>query len=59
MSMAINRDKTPGVVILDPFYMRETILMDDGDASLAVGYIKDFMLENASKDLFLTTYSPK
>ena len=59
MAMTIKRDQTPGVAILDPFYMRESVLMDNGDATLAVGYIKDFMLENASKDLFLTTYSPK
>jgi len=59
MSMSIKRDQTPSVAILDPFYMRESVLMDDGDASLAAGYIKEFMLENASKDFFLTTYSPK
>ena len=59
MSMSIKRDQTPSVAILDPFYMRESVLMDDGDATLAAGYIKDFMLENASKDFFLMTYSPK
>jgi hypothetical protein len=42
--MSIRRDKTPSVAILDPFYMRESILMDDGDAALAAGYITDFML---------------
>ena len=57
--MTIRRDQTPNVVILDPFYMRENVLMDNGDATLAAGYIKDFMLENTSKDLFLMTYSPK
>ena len=57
--MTIRRDQTPNVAILDPFYMRESILMDDGDTTIAAGYIKDFMLENTSKDLFLTTYSPK
>jgi hypothetical protein len=59
MSMSIKRDRTPNVAILDPFYMRESVLMDDGDASIAAGYIKDFMLENESQDFFLTTYSPK
>nr|XP_040253957.2 uncharacterized protein LOC120972560 [Aegilops tauschii subsp. strangulata] len=58
MSMSIKRDQTPSVAILDPFYMRESVLMDDGDTSLVAGYIKEFMLENTSKDLFLTTYSP-
>lgn len=37
LSMSIRRDKTPSVAILDPFYMREIILMDDGDAALAEG----------------------
>src|SRR4051812_33049204 len=59
LSMSIRRDKTPSVAILDPFYMRESILMDDGDATLAEGYIREFMLENADKDSFLMTYSPK
>src|SRR3954468_22247846 len=59
LSMSIRRDKTPSIAILDPFYMRESILMDDGDAALAVGYITDFMLWNADKDSFLMTYSPK
>ena len=59
LSMSIRRDKTPSVAILDPFYMRESILMDDGDAALAAGYITDFMLQNADKDSFLMTYSPK
>src|SRR3954462_3333865 len=59
LSMTIRRDQTPNAAILDPFYMREIVLMDDGDATIATGYIKYFMLENTSKDLFLTTYSPK
>ena len=41
------------------FYMHESVLMDDGDATIAAGYIRDFMLDNMSKDLFLMTYSPK
>ena len=57
--MTIRRDRIPNITILDPFYMRESVLMDDGDATIAAGYIKDFMLENMSKDSFLTTYSPK
>ena len=59
MAMTVKRDQTPGVAILDPFYMRESVVMDDGDASFASAYIKDFMLQNASKDFFLMTYSPK
>ena len=59
LSMTIRRDQTPNVAILDPFYMRESVLMDDGDATIAEGYIRDFMLDNMSKDLFLMTYSPK
>src|SRR3954469_7476077 len=59
LSMTIMRDQTPNVAILYPFYMRESVLMDDGDATIVAGYIRDFMLENMSKDLFLTTYSPK
>src|SRR4051812_786753 len=58
LSMTIRRDQTQNVAILDPFYMRESVLMDDGEAIIAAGYIRDFMLENMSKDLFLTTYSP-
>ena len=59
MAITIKRDQTPSVAILDPFYMRESVLMDDGDTTLAAGYIKDFMLANASKDFILMTYSPK
>ena len=39
--------------------MCEGVLMDDRGVTLAAGYIKDFILENMSKDLFLMTYSPK
>src|SRR4051812_34670065 len=28
MSMSIKRDQTPSAAILDPFYMRESVLMD-------------------------------
>src|SRR4051812_33641074 len=59
LSTSIRRDNTPSVAILDPFYMRESILMDDGDATLAAVYIREFMLQNADKDSFLMTYSPK
>src|SRR4051812_35047182 len=59
LSMTIRRDQTPNIAIFGPFYMCESVLMEAGDATLVAGYIKEFMLENASKDLFLTTYCPK
>src|SRR3954468_3225112 len=37
LSMTIRRDQTPNVAILDPFYMRESVLMDDGDMTITTG----------------------
>src|SRR3954462_11097199 len=55
LSMSIRRDKTPSIAILGPFHMRDRILIGDGDAALAAGYVTDFMLRNADKDSFLMT----
>ena len=53
MEMRIIRDKTPDIVIVDPFYMRAKILGSAGDRQVASSYLEGVILANQDKDNFL------
>ena len=59
MEMRIIRDKTPDIVIVDPFYMRAKILGSAGDRQVASSYLEGVILENQDKDNFLVPYFPE
>ncbi|KAI4990656.1 hypothetical protein ZWY2020_039019 [Hordeum vulgare] len=56
MEMRIIRDKTPDIVIVDPFYMRAKFLDSAGDRQVASSYLEGVILANADKDNFLMPY---
>ena len=59
MEMRIIRDKTPNIVIADPFYMRAKLLCNAGDRKIASAYLEGIMLANKNKDNFLVPYFPE
>lgn len=59
MEMRIIRDKTPDIVIVDPFYMRAKILGSAGDRQVASSYLEGVILANPDKDNFLVPYFPE
>jgi len=59
MEMRIIRDKTPDIVIVDPFYMRAKLLGSAGDRRLASTYLEGVILANKNKDNFLVPYFPE
>ncbi|KAI4979506.1 hypothetical protein ZWY2020_016259 [Hordeum vulgare] len=58
MEMCIIRDKTPDIVIVDPFYMRAKILGSVGDRQVPSSYLEGVILVNADKDNFLVPNFP-
>ncbi|XP_048535198.1 uncharacterized protein LOC125514002 [Triticum urartu] len=58
MEMRIIRDKTPDIVIVDPFYMHAKILGSAGDRQVASSYLEGVILANQDKDNFLVPYFP-
>ena len=55
----IVRDKTPNIVIVDPFYMRAKILGSAGDRQVTSSYLEGVILANPDKDNFLVPYFPE
>ena len=59
MEMQIIRDKTPDIMIVDPFYMRAKLLSSAGDRQVASSHLEDVILANPDKDNFLVPYFPE
>ena len=59
MEMRIIRDKTPGIAIVDPFYMRAKHLGSTGDRQVASTYLQGVILAHKDKDNFLVPYFPE
>ena len=59
MEMWIIRDKTPHIVIVDPFYMHAKILGSAGDRQVASSHLEGVILANPDTDSFLVPYFPE
>ena len=57
--MRIIKDKTPDIVIVDPFYMCAKFLCNAGDRKIASAYLDGVILANKNKDNFLVPYFPE
>ena len=57
--MRIIRDKTPDIVIVDPFYMCAKHLSSAGDRQVASSHLEGVILANPDKDNFLVAYFPE
>jgi hypothetical protein len=58
MAMQVIRDKTPGIAVVDPYYMRESQLSTLEGKKVASEYLSVVMRKNIGKDL-LMAYFPK
>jgi hypothetical protein len=58
MAMQVIRDKTLGIAIVDPYYMRESQLKKYEGQKVASEYLSVVMRKNIGKDL-LMAYFPK
>jgi hypothetical protein len=58
MAMHVIRDKTPGIAVVDPYYMRESQLAKLAGWIVASEYLSGVMRENMGKDL-LMAYFPE
>jgi hypothetical protein len=58
MAMQVIRDKSPGFVIVDPYYMRDSQLSTWECKKVASEYLSVVMRKNIGKDL-LMSYFPK
>ena len=59
MQVRIIRDKTPDIVIVDPFYMCAKLLCRPGDGRLASDYLEGVIMANKDKENFLVPYFPE
>ncbi|KAK1666234.1 hypothetical protein QYE76_054393 [Lolium multiflorum] len=59
LSSQIVKEGTPTIAIMDPFYMRESIICNAGDRAIATQQVEDFMLANIKKGGILIPYFPE
>ena len=59
MAMKVEREKTPSIAIVDPYYMRDTVLSNAGDRTIVRDYLRDIMLANKRKNYILIPYFPE
>lgn len=58
MSLKVQREKTPGLAIVDPYYMRDVVLEDESDLAMVKDYLGNFFEENKTKDCILVPTFP-
>ena len=52
-------EDTPGIAIMDPFYMQDIFLHDAKGKAKVARYIQNFMLAHMSKRIILMPYFPE
>jgi hypothetical protein len=57
--MQIIRDKTPGIVVVNPYYMHESQLAKLAGQNVAYDYLNGVMTSNIGKDLLLAYFLSK
>ena len=59
-AMKIKRENTPHVAIVDPYYMRDSQLMEgSGERTMATTYLQKFLVDNKRKDVILLPFFPE
>ena len=59
MAQQLIKEETPGIAIMDPYYMVEWILSSPGDRVIVTRYIEEFFVTNKDKDVILVPYFPE
>ena len=55
----IMEESTPGIAIMDPFYMLKGTMAHPRDRVLATRHIEQFLVGNKNKEIFLIPYFPE
>lgn len=53
MGLKAKREKTKGIMIVDPYYMHEVVLANDGDRAMVAKYLGNIFHENQTIDSIL------
>ena len=59
MAYPVIKVETPGIAIMDPYYMLESNLSTDGKWLIVTRYIEDFLVANKQKEIILLPYFPE
>ena len=59
MTHDIMEERTPGVVIMDPFYMLQCYMANPRDRVLATTHIEQLLVANKNKEIFIIPYFPE
>ena len=59
MAHQIIREETPGIAIMDPYYMLESNLRNPGDRVIVTKQIEEFLVANKQKEIILLPYFPE
>ena len=53
------KEQTPGIAIMDPFYMSWSTMQEGPDRVIVTTYIEDFFSANKQKEIILMPYFAK
>jgi hypothetical protein len=59
MALKAKREKTKGIVIIDPYYMRDIVLANQGDREMVKEYLGNIFVENPTIDSILLPCFPE
>jgi hypothetical protein len=59
MALKAKREKTKGIVIVDPYYMRDVALANKGDRAMVKEYLGNIFVENPIIDSILLPCFPE
>ena len=57
--MQIIRENTPGIAIVDPYYMRDGCLGSPAERRIVASYLKRILVANKTKEYILVPYFPE
>ena len=59
LAMKINRENTPDIAVVDPYYMRGCHLAGSGEREMAKQYLQKFLVDNKRKNVILLPFFPE
>jgi hypothetical protein len=59
MVLKEKREKTKGIVIVDPYFMRDVALSNEGDQATVKEYLGNIFMENTTIDSILLPCFPE
>ena len=59
MAHKLMKEETPGIAIMDPYYMVEWILRSLEERGRVTKYVEDFLVAKKYKNLILVPYFPE